>query len=294
MEYVTNLMDMSIDPVDWARRREAQGWDFVSVADHFFGTSRTCPHLWTTVGAIAAATSTVGITTAFVNNLFRSPVEVAQAALSAQHISGGRFELGLGAGWMRAEIDAAGLDFPEPRDRAGAFVESARIIGSLLRDGACSFDGRYYQVDIELAGAPGCAPPPLVGAIGGPRTTREVTPLCDRVEIKPASKATRGGSQDLELLATVTEQDLVDLVDGVRAIDPEIGIGMMAMCGVGDDPATRRIEELLGDGLYGRFFGSPSKVAASMEWLETMGISRCQISAKDDSALDLLAPLLCR
>ena len=127
MEYVTNLMDTTIDPGDWARRREAQGWHVLSVADHFFTTTRPYPHVWVTATALAVATSTAKITTAFVNNMFRSPVEVAQAALMLQRVSGGRFELGLGAGWAQAEMEQAGLEYPSPRDRAGAFIEAIQI-----------------------------------------------------------------------------------------------------------------------------------------------------------------------
>lgn len=292
MEYVTNLMDASMDPIEWARRREDQGWDLVSVADHFFSARRTFPHVWATVGAIAGATTRLGITTAFVNNLFRSPVEVAQAALTMQHVSQGRFELGLGAGWSRTEMENAGMAFPEPRDRAGAFIESAQIIGSLLRTGSCRFAGGYYNINVEHLGPVGVTPPALVGSVGGPRTVRGVTPHCDRVEIKAASAATRGGAHDLEVMAQVTDQHLIDMITKVREVDPDIGIGMFVLGNAGDDSTTRDMEALMGDGLYGRFFGSPAKVVEGMQWLGELGISRCQISPIDDASIDRLATLI--
>ena len=104
VEYVTNLMDVSLDPGEWGRRREAEGWHVLSVADHFFTDHRPFPHVWVSAAAIAEATSTVTITTSFTNNLFRSPVEVAQASLQMQNVADGRFELGLGAGWAKGEM----------------------------------------------------------------------------------------------------------------------------------------------------------------------------------------------
>jgi alkanesulfonate monooxygenase SsuD/methylene tetrahydromethanopterin reductase-like flavin-dependent oxidoreductase (luciferase family) len=290
MEYVTNYMRPEIDPVDWARRRESQGWDILSVADHFFTSGHPFPHVWVAAGALAAATTSVRITTAFVNNLFRSPVEVAQAALMTQKVSGGRFELGLGAGWSRSEIEGAGMPFLEPGERAGAFAEAAEVIRTLLHQGECSFHGDHYDIDIGDIGPLSDTPPPLVASVGGPRTIREVTPHCDRVEIKAASAATRGGELDIALLAEVTDDDLLDMIDRVRAVDPGIGIGMFVLCNVGDDELTRGMEQILGDGLYGRFYGPPSKVVEGFAWLEEVGISRCQISPHDDGSFDRLAP----
>ena len=291
MEYVVNYMDVAIDPVEWARRREGQGWDLVSVADHFF-TGRPFPHVWVTAGAIAAATERVGITTAFVNNLFRNPVEVAQASLMMQSVSDGRFELGLGAGWMRAEMEAAGMRFPEPGERAGRFAEAVQIVRSITRTGACTFDGAHYSIDIEGVGPLPDAPPPIVASVGGPRTVREVTPHCDRVEIKASSASTRGGALDFGVMATVTDQHLVDMIARVRAVDPDVGIGMFVLCNAGVDAQTRQLEELLGDGLYGRFYGVPDKIVENMAWLGELGITRCQISPHSDATFDALAPLL--
>ena len=292
MEYVTNFMNASLDPVEWARKREDQGWDMLSVADHFYTPGHPFPHVWVTASALATATSRVSITTAFVNNLLRSPVEVAQAALMMQQIAGGRFELGLGAGWARAEIVEAGMDYPEPTDRAGAFAEAIQIVRSLLHTGSCSFSGNYYQISLDDLGPVSTRPPALVGAVGGPRTVREVTPHCDRVEIKASSASTRGGALDMGVMALVTDDHLLTMIDRVRDVDPDIGVGMFVLCNAGDDDRTKGLEAMMGDGLYGRFYGSPSKVAEGLAWLEEVGISRCQISPLDDDSLDRLAGVI--
>jgi len=292
MEYVTNLMDVSVHPGEWARRREDEGWDVLSVADHFFTETRPFPHVWVSAAAIAAATSRVTVTTAFANNLLRSPVEVAQAAMQMQNVAEGRFELGLGAGWARGELERTGMPYPEPRDRAGAFIESVQIIRALMHTGTCSFRGDYYTVDVEHLGPVSDSPPPLVGSVGGPRTVREVTPHLDRVEIKASSASTRGGGLDLAVMAQIPDQHLIDMIARVRAVNPDIEISMFVLCNAATDDFTRGLTEMMGDNLYSRFFGPPEHVVEGLAWLADQGISRAQLSPFDDSSLDRLAPLL--
>ncbi len=292
MKYTVNLLDAAIDPIEWALRREIEGWDALSVADHIFTGRRAYPHVWVTATAMAMATTRPTISTAFVNNLLRSPVEVAQAALALQRISGGRFELGLGAGWADDEITGSGLQYPPPSDRAGMLAEAARIVRSLLHEGSCTFRGDHYDIDVPRIGPrpEGLAPPLLVGSVGGPRTIREVTPHLDRVEIKAQSAATRNGSLDLAVMATVTDDHLLDLVERVRAVTPTIEISMFTLFSVGDDDVTRSLRTAMGTGLFRRFFGSPDEVAAGLAWLESLGITRASLSPTTDHALELLAP----
>lgn len=289
MEYVINFMNASLDPVEWARRREDQGWDVLSVADHFFTPGHPFPHVWVAAAAMATATERPKITTAFVNNLFRSPVEVAQAGLSMQQLAGGRFELGLGAGWAKPEVEGAGMDYLEPRDRAGAYIESVQIVRALLHTGVCDFSGDYYDISVDAIAPVSNTPPLLVGSVGGPRTVRHVTPHCDRVEVKAMSTATRNGVLDMAAMAAVTDDDLYELIDRVRSVDAEIPISMFMFCNAGDDELTASMESTMGNGLFSRFTGAPEKVVEGMAWLEELGISRCQISPVDDRSLDRLA-----
>lgn len=292
MEYVTNLMDVGVHPGEWARQREDEGWQVLSVADHFFTDHRPFPHVWVSAAAIAAATTTVKVTTAFTNNLLRSPVEVAQAALQLQNLSHGRFELGLGAGWAKGEIERSGMTYPEPRDRAGAFIESVQIVRSLLHTGACTFRGDYYDIDVTHLG-PVCDPPPLlVGSVGGPRTVKNVTPHLDRVEIKASSASTRGGALDLAVMAHIPDDHLLDMIARIRAVDPDIELGMFVLCNAAEDDFTRGLTKTMGENLYSRFFGPPGHVVEGLAWLAEQGISRAQLSPFDDTSLDRLAPLL--
>ena len=222
----------------------------------------------------------------------RSPIEGAQAALLLHKGSDGRFELGLGAGWAEGEGVDAGMEYPAPRDRAGMYIEAIQIVRSLLTEGTCSFNGNYYQVDAKNLGPVGDNAPLLIGSVGGPRTVREVTPHLDRVEIKASSASTRGGKLDMGILAEVSEDHLLSMIQKVRSIRPDVELGMFVLCNAGTDDFTKGIEERMGDGLYSRFFGSPEKVADGLGWLAEQGISRAQLSPFDDASLDRLAPHL--
>ena len=292
MEYVVNLMDVTVKPSEWARQREDEGWHVLSVADHFYTDHRPFPHIWVATTAIASATTRVKVTTSFVNNLLRSPIEVAQAALLLHEVSDGRFELGLGAGWAEGEVVDAGMEYPAPRDRAGMYIEAIQIVRSLLIEGTCTFSGDYYQVNTRNLGPVGDRAPLLIGSVGGPRTVREVTPFLDRVEIKASSASTRGGKLDMSILAEVPEDHLLSMIEKVRNIRPDVELGMFVLCNAGTDDFTKGIEARMGDGLYSRFFGSPEKVADGLGWLADQGISRAQLSPFDDASLDRLAPHL--
>ena len=292
MRFTVNLLGVEDDPAVWARERDQEGWHALSVADHVFTSRHAYPHAWVSATAMAMATTDVTISTAFVNNLLRTPVEVAQAALQLQRVSGGRFELGLGAGWADAEITGSGLRYPPPGERAGMFAESAQIIRALLHDGACEFHGKHYDIDVPMVGPTTESPPPLIGSVGGPRTIREVTPHLDRVELKAQSAATKGGSLDLDVMAGIPDGHLVELIDSVRAVRPDIEISMFMLLSVGDDPVTTRVGEAMraGGGLFRRFFGAPEHVAESISWLESLGISSVSLSAMTPHSLSALAP----
>ena len=288
-----NLMRVDLDPGEWARAREDEGWDVLSVADHLFTDTRPFPHVWVAATAAAIATTRPKITTAFVNNLFRNPVEVAHAALALQQVAAGRFELGLGAGWLRSEMEARGEPYPEPKVRAARFIEAVQIVRQILDTGGCRFAGAHYDIDVAQLGPRPDPPPLLVASVGGHRTAREVTPLLDRVEIKASSASTRNGFLDFAAMAQIPESHLLDMIRRVRDVRPDIEMGMFVLCNAVDDERTRGVRLVLGeDSLYARFFGPPEQVAEGILGLEEMGIGRAQLSPFDDRSLELLAPLL--
>jgi alkanesulfonate monooxygenase SsuD/methylene tetrahydromethanopterin reductase-like flavin-dependent oxidoreductase (luciferase family) len=158
-----------------AQVAEDIGLDSVWVGDHHLhrtgGRTRGPWEAWSQLAAIAAVTERVEIGPLVASVSFHPPVVIARMAATIDEISGGRFILGLGAGWSEAEYLALGLPFDHLVAR---FEEAFTIIRTLLRDGAIDFDGRYHVArDAELlprATRPG-GPPLLIGS-SGPRMLR--------------------------------------------------------------------------------------------------------------------------
>lgn len=292
VECAPNLVDAGVDPAAWASQRESEGWPVLAAADHLWDTNRAYAHWAVVLTQFAMATTRPLVTSSFGNNLLRSPVEFAQAALTLQRASHGRFEAGLGAGWAEDEITGIGLEYPSPGERAGRYAEAMTIVRTLFDTGSCRFTGRYYDVDVPMIGPEVPVKPPLVASVGGPRTIREVVPLVDRVELKVSSAATRGGRLDFERLATVDLDHVKDLVARVRAVRHDIPIGVFLMVGCGEHPRITGIKSMLGDTLMGSFLGEPEQVADAVRSLESLGIERAQLTPYTPDTLSLLAPHL--
>jgi alkanesulfonate monooxygenase SsuD/methylene tetrahydromethanopterin reductase-like flavin-dependent oxidoreductase (luciferase family) len=298
MQLTANLVDPALDPTAWAGAREAEGWDILSCSDHYFmdvlGTYHWIPHVWVTASQLASATEHVRITTSFANNLFRSPVEFVQAALTMQAVSGGRFDAGLGAGWASAELDFTGQRYPSPRERADRYIEAIAICRQLFDSRSCKFNGDYYEIDLPgMVGFEETPAPPLVGSLGGRRTIAGTAAALDRIELKPSSGATRGGVVDIAKLAAIPRSHLGELVDKVRRVRDDIPVGMYVSAAVGEDELTRSLAAAFpADALHGGFFGPPEKVAAAIFELEAHGISGVQITTLSSDGHELLAPYL--
>jgi alkanesulfonate monooxygenase SsuD/methylene tetrahydromethanopterin reductase-like flavin-dependent oxidoreductase (luciferase family) len=276
MELVANYTSLGTDPRDFARSAEEAGFHGVSCSDHFFRTTGY-PHLWVTLSAMAAVTEDLILGSSFANNLFRSPVEFVQASLTMQWLSRGRFEAGLGAGWLEVEATGSGLAYPPARERARRYREAMVIARDLLTTGRCQFAGEHYTIDVPVIG-PDCEkPPPLVASVGGPWTIDNVSPLADRVELK-FGRTTNGGSLDHTALASATRDELASMVAQVRAVAPDVPIGLFTMIGVGSPSETADMRSTLGDGLYGSFVGEREQVLENLRSLDDLGITRIQVS----------------
>src|SRR5438046_2695109 len=101
---------------------------------------------WTTAAALAAVTERVRLGHLVLASGFRHPALLAKMAITLDHASGGRLELGLGSGSYAAEFAAFGLDFPPAAERAGRLAEALEVIRLLFTEDAPSYDGRYYRL----------------------------------------------------------------------------------------------------------------------------------------------------
>jgi alkanesulfonate monooxygenase SsuD/methylene tetrahydromethanopterin reductase-like flavin-dependent oxidoreductase (luciferase family) len=292
MQWFANLTSAVDDPAEWARDREAEGYDGVACSDHFWIARQHVtpfPHLWVTLATMAAATERVMLQPAFANNLFRHPVEFAQASLSMQVVSGGRFEAGLGAGWARDEMERTGQVFPDGRTRARMFHEAVQIVREIVAGRPCRFEGEHYQVDVPVLGPLPPVPPPVTASVGSPWTMRNITPLVDRVELK-MGRSTRGGGLDLDALASVTRAEVREMIDTVKSANPDVKVSLLAFVGCG--PHVAAMHEVLGAGLYGSMVGEPARVAEALRSLGDMGIDRVQVSQWLPGSMTAVAPHL--
>jgi F420-dependent oxidoreductase-like protein len=135
------------------RRYESLGFESLWDCDHYQQPSRpNGPYFegWTLLAGLAAETRTARIGVLVSCNTFRHPALLAKMAVTVDHISEGRLEVGLGAGWFEPEHVAFGLDFPDPPELVGRFREAVEVVASMLSNELTTFHGRHYQ----LTGAP--------------------------------------------------------------------------------------------------------------------------------------------
>src|ERR1700755_3001528 len=99
---------------------------------------------WATLSALAAVTTTVRLGTMVSPATFRHPSELAKVVATADHVSGGRIDLGLGAGWHEREHEAYGLPIMPPRERVDVLEEQLEILMGTWGDEAFSFQGKHY------------------------------------------------------------------------------------------------------------------------------------------------------
>jgi F420-dependent oxidoreductase-like protein len=164
---------VGIDPADqWttmkdlALHADAGSWESIWVYDHFHTTpepsDQATHEAWSLMAGLGAVTSRVRLGQMCSCMSYRNPAYLAKVAATADHISGGRIEMGIGAGWYEHEWRAYGYGFPAARDRLGMLREGVQIFQQAWTKGVSSLDGKYYQVDGAI-----CQPLPLQQARSG-------------------------------------------------------------------------------------------------------------------------------
>ena len=131
-----------------ARAAEATGFEGLWVVDHMWGRGvpdLPCLEGWALVTALAEATQKLRLGVLVTCNSYRHPGMLAKAVVTADHVSGGRIELGMGAGWMEEEYRAYGIEFPSVLVRLGQLAESLEAMTQLFTKSRTTLDGRYYR-----------------------------------------------------------------------------------------------------------------------------------------------------
>ena len=194
-----------------ARKVEALGYATLCVPDHFDDQLAPLPAL----AAAAAATSSLRLGTLVLANDYRHPLLVAKEAATVDLLSGGRLELGMGAGWLQRDYDQSGIACDPPGVRIDRLTEGLAVVKGLLAGGAFSFRGKHY----EITRHPGTPlpvqrprPPILVGGGG-----RRILSLAAReADIVSVNFDLRSGSLGPHLGATATADATAERVTWVR------------------------------------------------------------------------------
>jgi len=129
---------------------EGAGYESLWVFDHFhtvpFPTQEVTYEAWTLMAALAATTKRVRLGQMCTCNSYRPPAYLAKVAASTDVISGGRLEMGVGAGWYEHEYDGYGYAFPKPSVRIGMLLEGVEIMQRMWTEDEVSFEGKYYTL----------------------------------------------------------------------------------------------------------------------------------------------------
>ena len=160
----------------WA---DTAGFDWVDVWDHFYEAppidgNGSCFEATTCMAAMACETSRVRVGVLVLGMGYRHPAVLANALCTIDHLSGGRLEIGLGAGWHEPEYRAYGIPFPPVRERLDMLEEGIQVVRLLTTRDRSTFDGRYFRLENAA-----CNPKPVqprvpiwVGGNGEKRTLR--------------------------------------------------------------------------------------------------------------------------
>lgn len=257
-----------------AQATEEAGFDAFFRSDHFLGITPTLPDFhptdsWTTLGGLARETSRVQLGTLMTASTFRYPAQLAIAVASADQMSGGRIELGLGTGWNELEHRSYGIPLPPLRERFDRMEEQLQIITGLWstpEGETFSFDGRFYQLD-AVANFPTFASRPrprLIVGGNGPRRTPTIA-------ARYADELNSGGPHGL-----------TEMYANFRRICEEVGRDpatvALSACLPACVGATRqeaeRVRDTLGDAarlLANGVVGTPADVTETLRRIEEDG-----------------------
>ena len=282
---------------EFARRAEELGYAALYVTDHL--GRQLAP--MAALAAAAAVTSTLRIGPYVLANDFRHPLIVAREAATLDRLSGGRLELGLGAGWKRSDYRQLGMPYDAPRIRIDRMIESLAIIRRLLSGEEVTHEGTYYRLErarVEPAPIQRPHPPMMLGG-GGPRMLRFAAREAQIVSFVP-----QFSDSGRPMARHATESALSERVAHVRSAagsrfdELELNV-FVADAGVvgGPQPLTTSLQALLksaGPALAG---GSPYLLYGTLDQLrdgmlrrrERTGINSYGIPAR---AMEAFAPLV--
>jgi probable F420-dependent oxidoreductase len=296
-----------------ARRAEALGYSALHLADHFLGPGPALAathHPLQELAAVPAmavaaeATRTLRIGCRVFCNDYRHPVLLAKEAATLDLLSGGRLELGLGAGWLRGEYEAAGMPFDPPRRRVERLAESVSLLKAIFADAPVAHAGAHYRVS-GFTGAPRPLqrphPPLLIG--GGSRRVLELA--AREADIVSLNFDNRSGVLGPDSVRSSTAEPTAEKIRWVRdaagarfaSLELEIG-AYFTFVGDAPEAIAGGMGKALGLPAHEMMrhphalFGSCEAICDELERRrERYGISYVTVG---DAALDAFAPVVAR
>jgi F420-dependent oxidoreductase-like protein len=282
---------------------EEHGLEGLFRSDHYLSVmgrgERGSLDAWATLAALAARTSRVRLGTLVSPATFRHPSVLAKNVVTVDHVSGGRVELGLGAGWHEAEHRAYGFDMPPTATRMAVLAEQLEIVHRSWTGEPFSFAGAHYRLeDLRALPRPLQRPHPtlLVGGGAGPRSV---------------ALAARFGDEYNTTLAPLEEcrrrRGLVEAAWREAGRDPDtVRFSLMTTCVVGRDrsellervAAVRAVTGGGGDPAVGVaappphwLLGTAEQLAEQLRELERAGVTRVMLQHLAHADLDMVAVL---
>ncbi len=283
--------------IEQVKKVEDLGYSSLSLPDHFDGQLAPTPALM----AAADSTTTLRVGALVWCNDYRHPVTFASEMATLDILSEGRLELGIGAGWMRSDYDAAGIDYDRPGVRIDRLIESIEIIKGLFSDGTFTYTGEHYGVtDLDLQPKPVQDPVPILVGGGGPRMLKLAGTHANIVGVNPNLKS---GAIDETTVADATAERYAEKISwvkegaGDRFDDIELQIRIFMTMITEDREGTA---EALGPGLgmdKNQALASPLAVVGTVDQIaetlierrETYGFSYITLGAEN---IESFAPVV--
>ncbi|MCX0274833.1 LLM class F420-dependent oxidoreductase [Nocardia zapadnayensis] len=206
------------------------GWTF----DHFYpifsDSTGPCLEGWTTLTALAQATERLRLGTMVTGVHYRHPAVLANMAASLDIISGGRLELGIGAGWNEEESGAYGIPLGTITERMDRFEEACQVLVGLLSRETTDFDGKFYQLTgarNEPKGPQRPHPPICIGGNGEKRTLRITARYAQHWNFVNGTTAQFARKRDVLAAhcADIGRDPKEILLSAQRRLDPGLGYG---------------------------------------------------------------------
>ncbi len=292
---------------DLGQRAEALGYDTLLIRDHlapeYFGP-QFAPMV--ALASLAAATTTLRLGNFVIDNDFRHPTILAKEAATLDVLTEGRYELGIGAGWLRNEYDHAGLPFDRNGIRVDRLEESLQILKGCFRQDVVSFLGEHYRLCGHQHYPPPAQPggPPIMIGAGKPRMLRLAGRYADIVSLLTVSVSSGEMIEDAAGRRTAAISQQIGLIAegaGDRFGKIELSIGPLIEV---TDRRTAALESLVESRRWngvttdevpdmpGIFVGSVDEICDQMKACRAeLGISYFVIP---DRQLDEVAPIVAR